>query len=312
MKIKSALKPLLLVLSIVVMAGVYYLMWSGRPDYFRVQSGVNLLPLNLVQIAREYSAYSDSKPLPDMLFQHGEEKAVERIEEVYENLQQASVSLAQKKSDYDKRLHEDAEEYKSFETSQWLQFNLFISHRTAPFVSQIDAISGRMQAILAASGVKSANDLPSGQVSVDYADLSVALAKVELQRTKAELDAREYGMHHLTDFQQQPPQKEYLARYKELEGLRNSLSAEQEATVRLRGDLYDAFVAYREATEHRLGYGDFLYFSVGAATTATFGDISPNSTLVRMLVCLQVLGSIVFVGLMVSELAGRIDKKAAV
>jgi hypothetical protein len=93
----KALKPLLLALSIVVMACVYYFMWSGRPDYFRVQSGVNFLPLNLVQIAREYSAYSDSQPLPIMLLlQHGEEKAVERIEEIYQKFQQASLSLAPK------------------------------------------------------------------------------------------------------------------------------------------------------------------------------------------------------------------------
>ncbi len=55
-----------------------------------------------------------------------------------------------------------------------------------------------------------------------------------------------------------------------------------------------------------LGYWDFLYFSVGAATTATFGDIASNSSSVRMLVCLQVLGSIVFSGLMINGLASGV------
>jgi hypothetical protein len=45
---------------------------------------------------------------------------------------------------------------------------------------------------------------------------------------------------------------------------------------------------------------------MGAATTATFGDIVPNSSSVRMLVCLQVLGSIVFSGLMINGLASGV------
>jgi hypothetical protein len=46
-----------------------------------------------------------------------------------------------------------------------------------------------------------------------------------------------------------------------------------------------------------------LYFSIGAATTATFGDIAPNHWFVRLCVCLQVLLSVILMGLLVSELA---------
>jgi uncharacterized membrane protein len=80
------------------------------------------------------------------------------------------------------------------------------------------------------------------------------------------------------------------------------------STVALRRDLDNALVDYRAASAARLGYFDFLYFSVGAATTATFGDISPNSTPVRMMVCWQVLWSIVFTGLMINGLAARHHK----
>ena len=74
-------------------------------------------------------------------------------------------------------------------------------------------------------------------------------------------------------------------------------------TDALHEKLYQAFVSYLDAAQAHLGYWDFLYFSVGAATTATFGDIASNSSSVRMLVCLQVLGSIVFSGLMINGLA---------
>jgi hypothetical protein len=305
--VRRILKPALLALSIFAMAGVYDVMWAVRPDYFRVQSGVNFLPLDLVQIAREYSAYSDKKPLPDLLRQHGEETATKRIEDIYQKFQLASVSLVNKKAEYAKRLQQNAGEYKSFEQAQWAQYESFVAQKTAPFANQANAISGRMQNILTAAAAKSPDDLPPGPRNAYYA-LNIEHARAELQRAKAEAEAREYGMRHLTEFQQQTSQQAYLARYKELENLRESISDGLTATNTLHGELYDAFVHYRTVVDGQLGYWDFLYFSVGAATTATFGDISPNSTLVRMLVCLQVLGSIIFTGLMINDMASGRSK----
>src|SRR5260221_6302617 len=119
---------LLVILSVTVfaMAGVYELMWQAHPDYFRVQSGVNYLPLDLVQIAHEYSAYSDKKPLPELSSQPAQEEATRRIEEIYSKFQQASVSLANKKAEYATRLQADTGAYTSFENSQWAQYESFV------------------------------------------------------------------------------------------------------------------------------------------------------------------------------------------
>jgi len=57
--IRLTLKPAILVVSIFVMAGIYDLLWTARPDYFRLQSNVNFLPLDLLHIARDYSAFSN-------------------------------------------------------------------------------------------------------------------------------------------------------------------------------------------------------------------------------------------------------------
>jgi uncharacterized membrane protein len=105
---------------------------------------------------------------------------------------------------------------------------------------------------------------------------------------------------------QQGPQRAYIARSGETEQLRRQIFAQQKSTDALHEKLYQAFVSYLDAPQAHLGYWDFLYFSVGAATTATFGDIASNSSSVRMLVCLQVLGSIVFSGLMINGLASGV------
>jgi hypothetical protein len=300
------LKPIIFALSIFGMAGIYNLMWIARPDYFRVQSNVNFLPMTLYQIAAGYSAYTNDTSLPDLL-QPEEDKAAQRIADIYRKVQTASIALTEKQSEFTRKERLDKEEYKMFEGSQFAQYEAFVAHKTAPFRDKINVISDSMKKVLTASGAQSEDELPPGQDAVKYAQLAVNLADVELQRTRTEADAREYGLHHLTDFQQQPAQKEYIAKHNELEVLREDIFEEM-STVALRRDLDNALVDYRAASAARLGYFDFLYFSVGAATTATFGDISPNSTPVRMMVCWQVLWSIVFTGLMINGLAARHHK----
>lgn len=105
------LKPtIFLALSIFAMAGLYELIWISRPDYFRVQSNVNFLPINLYQIASGYSPYTNTQPLPDLL-QEPEERAAQRIEDLYRKFQTASLTLTEKQSEFAKREQRDKEEY---------------------------------------------------------------------------------------------------------------------------------------------------------------------------------------------------------
>jgi len=62
---------------------------------------------------------------------------------------------------------------------------------------------------------------------------------------------------------------------------------------------------YLVETRAKLGPVDFLYFSIGAATTATFGDIAPNHWLVRLCVCIQVVLSVVLMGLVIDDLSKK-------
>jgi hypothetical protein len=300
-------KLLLLALSIFFMAGVYELQWVVRPDYFRVQSGVNFLPLDLAEIARAYSAYSDSKPLPDLLRQRGDDTASKRIEDIYQKFRLASISLVNKKSELSRRSEQDTREYKSFEKDRFAQYDAFVAQKAAPFAGQKKAIEDRMQMILTTAGVQFPDSLPLGPGNAYYA-LNVDRAKAELREVQAKVEAMDYGLKHLDEFMGLPSQQVYLAHAKELADLQRSISEELEETGKLHGQLYDAFLAYRDGAASQLGYWDFLYFSVGAATTATFGDISPNSTRVRLLVCLQVLGSIVITGLIINGLASPKSK----
>ena len=224
--LRKLLKPFLLAASIFAMAGVYDLIWQVRPDCFRVQTGVNFLPLDLVVVARAYSAYSKSQPLPDMLGGPGEDAAVQRIKDIYEKFRLASISLESKNAELKKREARDTMEYKSFEQEQWSQYEGFVAEKTAPFAQQAAQLLSSMEAVLAASGGKSPDDLAAVSRNAYYA-LNMDRLKAELGKAKAEADAREYGLHHLTDFQRKPTQQEYIARSKDVERLRRSIFEEQ-------------------------------------------------------------------------------------
>ncbi|MBB6144282.1 hypothetical protein HNQ77_002234 [Silvibacterium bohemicum] len=301
---RSPIPKLLLFLALTfVMAGVYELIWLNRPDYFRLQSGVNVLPLDLERIALAYSTYSDKKPLPGLTLTRDQQDSAEKIDKVYQEFQALSVKLKGDEADLSKRETSLKTNYTSFERAQWQQYELFVSDRQAPAKAKSDAIRQQMNAILAASNAKTEDDLPSGPAAVAHANLGVQLAKSEAERARAEYEAREYGLQHLTEFQKQPDQQHWIEQEAQTKLLRDKVYQEQLATDHAHAEIYDAFEEYRTALQKRLGYGDFLYFSVGAATTATFGDISPNSTTVRLLVCLQVFCSILLTGLLVSDLA---------
>jgi hypothetical protein len=63
-------------------------MWLRRPDFFRVQAGVNVFPLELHELARSYSAYTNARPLPEMLqSQMSDDEAVKGIVDVYHKIQ---------------------------------------------------------------------------------------------------------------------------------------------------------------------------------------------------------------------------------
>lgn len=60
--------------------------------------------------------------------------------------------------------------------------------------------------------------------------------------------------------------------------------------------------------EH-LNYFDFLYFSIITATTTGYGDIVPNSTMIRVLVSIQILLSLIAFGIFITLISFAVQKQ---
>lgn len=282
------------------MAGVYQTIWTYRPDYFRVQQGVNFLPIDLIEMMRE-----GAKP-PGAIQQfsnsEGEEQDISALFREYMAVIDDQMTKADKARELRELLNEGQRE---FERATFKKMNEYVQSE----ISEIDSEIKNKEKEIAALRSPSLPFIPNGGVNetnenrLKIAELAVAIAELKLRYVEKEAEARRYGLSNLVQFQDDPEQ------IKHIELIKSTQAAEKEAFIAFekvnsfRAKAYEALHAYRSQSLSKLGYFDFLYFSVGAATTATFGDISPNRTTVRILVCLQVIVSILFVGYLVNKLS---------
>ena len=71
----------------------------------------------------------------------------------------------------------------------------------------------------------------------------------------------------------------------------------------LRNEQHKLIQNWEERLKKRVGFFDFVYFSMGVATSNTFGDLIPNDRLVRIVIVVQLLLSIVLLALFVNVIA---------
>jgi ion channel len=69
----------------------------------------------------------------------------------------------------------------------------------------------------------------------------------------------------------------------------------------LRGTLRSLLETWEKQRLSRLSYFDFLYFSMGVATSNTFGDLIPNERVVRFVIITQLVLSLTLVGRFVNS-----------
>lgn len=287
------------------MGGVYKVIWSHRPDYFRVQSDLNIRPIDLAARVRGYSAFED-QPLPGL--EHPDiQSAASRLQRAYEAAQMASGQLASEQRVLRTQRRIVATGDDAFEASQWAQVDEHVRRATAPYDRRISNLQSALAGILQVSGVNSPDQLPEGPVAVDYAEARVRLAEQSLARINAKAAAHDYALHHLEEFQRTARQREHLQRRQALGALAQSIHTRQREVVRLTSRVLAVENEYRQTAGKRLTIGDFIYFSIGGATGANFGDISPNHTVVRVAYSIQILMSILLLALALDKIAKRLD-----
>ncbi|WGQ10724.1 ion channel [Pedobacter gandavensis] len=168
-----------------------------------------------------------------------------------------------------------------------------IEKRKAQLLAELDSIKK-------IDGVKS-----NAHTTLTQANINVKIANLNLE--EAQLKAELYSRSNETYFDKDL----YLANKKigdSSYAVYKVKSNLLEAILKKQVEISDLTIKYHVPRLNRLNVVDFMYFSAGAATSSNFGDILPNHTWIRVLIIIQIIGSVIAFGYFVNEAIDAIKK----
>lgn len=175
----------------IAMAVAYGAIWSYRPDYFRVESDLNLRPIDFAASVRGHSAFGE-RPLPTMP-SSDMQAAASQLQAAYEAVQVASGRLAADQRRLRIRAPIVAAGDRGFEASQWAQVEQYVDSKTHPFDQRISELSKLISSELNGGIPRDSPQLPSGAKSRGrdlsgagpvYWFLQIALAEQRMGRVR--------------------------------------------------------------------------------------------------------------------------------
>ncbi|WP_367849682.1 potassium channel family protein [Rhodoferax sp. WC2427] len=143
---------------------------------------------------------------------------------------------------------------------------------------------------------------PSPAAAIAAANAKVDVAKAQYVLAVRQADTGDYVLHHLRELADPNTTAKFDATETKLATLRKEQISLMGRLADLRGKAFNRLEDWYSKRTARLQWIDFLYFSVGVSTTTTFGDIVPNSRMVRVFVLTQLIFSVLLVGYLVSLL----------
>jgi hypothetical protein len=280
-----------------------------RPDYFRVQTDLNVRPIDLAAGVRRFE---DRGPIalparssPDI------GAAASRLQQAYDAAQAQSRRLAAMQREVQLAEHVVQLGNAAFLESQSAQMEIYVREKKLPFEQEILKLKPALPAVLLRAGVTSPDQLQEGPDAIAYANLRVKLAELSLASIRAEAAARGYALGHLEEFQRSPQQRAHLAAIQRMRKVQVEFEGRQNELNGLFSRVAGAESDYRKSFNSTLNFFDFLYFSIGGATGANFGDISPNHTFVRMCYAFQICLSIFLLALTLDKVTKGLNAQTA-
>ncbi|MFO3953809.1 ion channel [Enterobacter hormaechei] len=149
---------------------------------------------------------------------------------------------------------------------------------------ELNVKEGELKAILLLK-----NKIQESQFDIMLADKNIEISKIKLRIATLERDALEYVLSHAGDFNDPKIVSELNTTNKIIDDARSKLIINNKKIIKIKNNVQD-LLSKRQKED--LNFWDFAFYSIGISTTTTFGDLVANSRLIRMLVCIQLLLSI--------------------
>lgn len=283
---------------VLAFAIIYWLAWWARPDSIAVSGSANVRPLQAIRDI----VWTDAQPEPGTF----DAATVEEINgraapllAAWRALPAEEQKLARIEADLEQQLDR-------VRADAGPKVDARIREYEALQLRELDAKRAAIEteiATLERAAAAAADDQAASQLRIQAIDRSVDLARHKVVVAKKRAEVAAFIADNFGSFMPDEDRKR-------IETLRAAADRNFEGQMqladrrtRIRVQLDNLLQTETRRVLNRLAFVDFVYFSFGVATTVTFGDITPNSTLVRGLVALQLLFSIVTVGFFVNSLA---------
>lgn len=267
-------------LIIVFFATVYYVTWLAYPDSFIKNNALNSTPIhNAINLAFSYNGenYDDYEVISNEDFSKEtlkQKKEFDRI--ISQNIKLESI-LSQQESKL-KLINVNLSKAWAKNTQAYVDEASQKNHK------ELNVKEGELEAILSLN-----NKIQESQLNIMLADKKIEISKVKLRIATLERDTLEYVLSHAGDFNDPNIVSELNSTNKIIDDARSKLIINNKKIIKIKNNVQD-LLSKRQKED--LNFWDFAFYSIGISTTTTFGDLVANSRLIRMLVCIQLLLSI--------------------
>lgn len=270
--------------TILVFGTIYWGYWSLRPDSFIINEQFNLHPFSSKYVLGDnfnslayYQKKADS--LRNTIDSVNEELSKTIIET--DSLKPISRNIF---SQHEKARWDSIERWKKAQIPDSLEKKL----------------AGAKQSIDILKEHEKANELVISQLNVEKARIEYEIAKINLTSS-------DFILANLTYFQDTSLVRNFLHIDSILSANEYHIIPDLELKIRkieheIEQLKFDAIDSY----SRRISFLDFLLFSAANSSTVTYGDITPNDTLVRIILFIQALFCIVLIALFIEVLIKKI------
>lgn len=271
------MKKLLLYYSLLIFgfSVIYYCFWFFKPDYFVFSSSLNLHPISSNNIVEN-----------DNITLEGFQKYADSIRKE-KILTLDSIKSSIKKQDSIKIIRDI--NYNEFDRSRWDEIEKFEN-------DSIYKLLIKKKKILDEKINYANNELVKANLQVDYSNLNLEISKYVLKK-------KTYTLENLGRF----GDKNKLKKMKYSDSIYYVLELTiipnlNQKKFQLDYNIENLRFNYLSKHTKKISYVDFLLFSASNATTISYGDISPNSNLIKIIITLQGLSCIILFTLIMEHI----------
>lgn len=291
------------IVSVLIFSVAYWWAWIARPDSFILNKEFNLTPYDQL-LGKLWSpspgAMWESTAAASPSFTTELDDFSKSVGEI--DRQAVSAQAELRALEREQSVIELASKavYQEHSAKLWANVEKYKQKTVAGELTAVE----RAKAIADALAV-AAQQSPSPAAAISAANARVDLVKAQYALAVRQADASEYALHHLRELADPDATEKFEATEAKLASLRQKQDDVSRRLGDLRGQAFKRLADWYSTRAARLEWIDFLYFSVGVSTTTTFGDIVPNSRLVRVVVLTQLIFSVLLVGYLVGLLGIR-------